>query len=129
MERIARGLERRGARWSESDVAMLLGLFQEERPLSEIAAKLSRTYGAVAVKLTQLKQRAAADARRRVSGAPEAWPPQGRRAWPDSELECLRALILEGLSNVEIARKLRRTIVSVEVRRSRIRVRERTGAG
>ena len=105
---------------------MLLALFEARRPLSEIAATLHRTYGAVAVKHTQLRQRAAASARRRASGAPEAWPPQCRRAWPESELECLRTLVAKGLSNAEIAHTLRRTIVSVEVRRSRIRVRERT---
>ncbi len=128
MQQFGQRLERRGARWSESEVATLLALFQARRPISEMAAKLQRTYGSVAVKLTQLKQRAAANAFRRVSGAREAWPPQGRRAWSESELKSLRALVAQGLSNAEIALKLRRTIVSVEVRRSRIRVRERSVA-
>lgn len=121
-------LERRGARWSESEVATLLALSRARRPLSEIAARLQRTYGSVAVKHSQLKQRAAVDALRLASGAREAWPPQRRRAWSESELKSLGALIAEGLSNAEIALKLRRTLVSVEVRKSRIRVQERTAA-
>jgi len=126
MQTFAQGPERRGARWSESEAALLLALFRQRQSLSEIAVRLKRTYGSVAVKHSQLKQQAAANALRRGSNAREVWPPQRRRAWPESELEFLRTLIAEGLSNAEIALRLRRTIVSVEVRRSRIRVRERT---
>jgi hypothetical protein len=128
MQPSAQGLERRGAPWSEADVALLLRLFDARRPISEIAANLQRTYFAVAMKHTKLKQQAAAEAARRASGAREIWPPQRRRAWSVSELESLETLVGEGLSNAEIALKLRRTIVSVEVRRSRIRARERAGA-
>jgi hypothetical protein len=116
---------KRGTLWTEADVKALIRMDAEGMPKVQVALALGRTYGSVAVKRTQLKQRAAAVQQWRLSLARKAWPPERRRAWTETEEAELIRLTESGLSSAAIALSLHRTLAAVEVRRSRLRSRSK----
>ena len=87
--------------WTEAEIIQLEGLKAEGKKITEIAAIMGRSYSSI---------------KHRYRLPPEEFTPERCRKWEQPEIEQLKAMVTEGMSNEEIGLALNRTPEAVSAK-------------